>query len=791
MVRRLGVVAVVVAVAVAGLAPGAAAHPADAQPVQPAQPADIQAVQAAGGFVDVTGGVHKPAIDALAERGLFEGTECGEDMFCPGDEMKRWTMAVWLVRVLDEAEPAAATESSFADVDAGNRWLAHIERLAELEITQGCLVDPLRFCPDRSVNRAEMATFLERAFDLEAADPAGFADTAGNFHEANIDALAAARITAGCQSDPPRYCPDQPVTRAEMATFLARALGLVEIPEPAPEPADDDTDDAEDDDADAEATEEDGSEPATLITTVVTGGYHSCALLSYGAILCWGDDYYGQSVRAEGPFSAVTAGTFHTCGIRTDGTVRCWGSNNDSQDEYAGQADAPDGTFTAVSAGNEHTCGIRTDGTVECWGNNNYGQSSALEGGFTAVDAGIWHTCGVRTDGTVECWGDDTLGQSSAPEGGFTAVTAAWGHSCGLRTDGTVNCWGNNQHGQATAPDGTFSTVDVGALHSCGIRTGGTVECWGFNDHGQTNGPGRFSTIELGSSVCRPHGTPYHTAGFPLPDWAVPSIGTMRVAVLFIDFPDAVATHSTEVEAALGLPYAEAYLEAVSYGQLDVEFVALHRWLRAENNYDHYAQPGALGDARVVIDSEAVRLADPSFDFTGFHAAMTVLPSSLFAGGENNFAGLRTDEGPVGPVSRVNNAAIDEPREPVRWGDVAAHELMHGLGLTDHYPYDGSVHQLPEPSGSEVVVRSDFGLMGLTAVFRARAADRRHRIDWVYPNGSTTTSYTETLKAAEMLAWSRWQLGWLDESQVRCIDTPNARVRLSPVADPGAGVAMA
>ena len=568
----------------------------------------------------------------------------------------------------------------------------------------------------------------------------------------------------------------------------------------------------------------------------MTGGYHSCALLSYGAIICWGDNFYGQINRAEGSFTAVTAGRFHTCGIRTDGTVLCWGSNNDSQDEYVGQADAPEGTFTAVSAGNEHTCGLRTDGTAECWGNNQHGQSTAPEGAFTAVDAGSSHTCGVRTDGTVECWGNNQYRQSSAPEGGFTAVDAAWVHSCGLRTDGTVECWGNNHYGQAappagtfstvrsndthscglrtdgtvecwgnnndfrgdfagqaTAPAGTFSTVDVGAYHSCGLRTGGTTECWGFNEHGQTSGPGWISTVELGSSVCRPHGPPlpHHTAGFPLPAWTVPSIGTMRVAVLFVDFPDAVATHSTEEEAALGLPYAEAYLEAASYGQLDVEFVVLHRWLRAENNHSHYAQTGALGDARVVIDSEAVRLADPSFDFTGFHAAMTVLPSSHFAGGENNLYGLRTDEGPVGPVSRVNNAAVDEPRAPVRWGDVAAHELMHGLGLTDHYPYDGSVHELLEPSGAEAVVRSNFGLMGLTAVFRARAAERRHRIDWTYPNGSRATSYTEVLNAAEMLAWSRWQVGWLDESQVRCIDTPNARVGLRPVADPGSGVAMA
>ena len=103
MVRRLGGVAVVVAVAVVGLAPVAAAQPADTPPVdtQPARTVQsaVRTVQAADGFADVTGGVHKPAIDALAERGVFDGTECAEDMFCPGEEMKRWTMAVWLVRV--------------------------------------------------------------------------------------------------------------------------------------------------------------------------------------------------------------------------------------------------------------------------------------------------------------------------------------------------------------------------------------------------------------------------------------------------------------------------------------------------------------------------------------------------------------------------------------------------------------------------------------------------------------------------------------------------------------------
>ena len=68
----------------------------------------------------------------------------------------------------------------------------------------GCATEPARFCPDRDVTRAQVATFLKRAFDLEPAPSAGFADVSGGSHAANIDAVAAAGITVGCASDPLR-----------------------------------------------------------------------------------------------------------------------------------------------------------------------------------------------------------------------------------------------------------------------------------------------------------------------------------------------------------------------------------------------------------------------------------------------------------------------------------------------------------------------------------------------------------------------------------------------------------
>jgi hypothetical protein len=63
-----------------------------------------------------------------------------------------------------------------------------------------------------------------------ALPPGGtFVDDNGNVHEANIEAIAAAGITKGC--NPPtnnRFCPDDSVTRGQMAAFLVRALGLTD-----------------------------------------------------------------------------------------------------------------------------------------------------------------------------------------------------------------------------------------------------------------------------------------------------------------------------------------------------------------------------------------------------------------------------------------------------------------------------------------------------------------------------------------------------------------------------------
>ena len=169
-------------------------------------------------------GVHETAVTALADEGVLTGTGCDRERLCPKAALQRWEAAVWLVRILDGEEPAKTASSRFTDVNGKKWWATHVERLAELKITLGCSLNPARFCPDEHVTRAQMASFLTRAFKLpNARQPAGFGDTDYSVHEAAIDALHAARVTKGCRVSPLLYCPRHHTTRAQMASFLHRA----------------------------------------------------------------------------------------------------------------------------------------------------------------------------------------------------------------------------------------------------------------------------------------------------------------------------------------------------------------------------------------------------------------------------------------------------------------------------------------------------------------------------------------------------------------------------------------
>jgi hypothetical protein len=142
---------------------------------------------------------------------------CGDGKFCPDGVVTRGQMATFLVRALNLPDSSV---DHFTD-DDGNRHEARINALASAGITAGCA--PGRFCPDGVVARDQMATFIVRALGLPPSATDWFTDDNGNKHEARINAFAEAKITSGCGSG--RFCPSGAVTRGQMAAFLHRAFG--------------------------------------------------------------------------------------------------------------------------------------------------------------------------------------------------------------------------------------------------------------------------------------------------------------------------------------------------------------------------------------------------------------------------------------------------------------------------------------------------------------------------------------------------------------------------------------
>jgi hypothetical protein len=139
-------------------------------------------------------------------------------------------MATFLARALNLGE---ASVQSFSDID-GSVHAGAINSIAAVGITLGCNPPANNnYCPNQAISREQMASMLARAFHLPATGESFFTDIDHSVHASNINRLAAAGITSGC--NPPandNFCPTAPVTREQMATFLTRAMGLEPLDPP-------------------------------------------------------------------------------------------------------------------------------------------------------------------------------------------------------------------------------------------------------------------------------------------------------------------------------------------------------------------------------------------------------------------------------------------------------------------------------------------------------------------------------------------------------------------------------
>ncbi|MET9373851.1 M6 family metalloprotease domain-containing protein [Streptomyces sp. NPDC002992] len=227
-----------------------------------------------------------------------------------------------------------------------------------------------------------------------------------------------------------------------------------------------------------------------------------------------------------------------------------------------------------------------------------------------------------------------------------------------------------------------------------------------------------------------------------------PSTGTRRVLMLFVDFPDAPATDSTDDYAAHLAPAAE-WMNQASYGRLQLDITPVHRWIRmpaASTSYD-YAR-GLTFEAHERYLRDAVTAADPQVDFAGYDMVHVVANKAAKA---IPFSPTYLYDPATSGVTADGNRvkwAVTFGQDMWRWGHkVVAHETGHTFGLPDLYSFNAPTH----------------GFVGGWDVMGNIAGH-----------------------APQFLGWHSWKLGWTRDDQVTCLPGSGHRtVLLNPVERPG------
>jgi M6 family metalloprotease-like protein len=247
-----------------------------------------------------------------------------------------------------------------------------------------------------------------------------------------------------------------------------------------------------------------------------------------------------------------------------------------------------------------------------------------------------------------------------------------------------------------------------------------------------------------------------------------PSTGTLNASMIFVDFPD---HHFDPTENPPDYPgnfpnppgighalvdWASTYFDEVSGGRLTLDVKMDNDWVRMPHNASFYNAPFLSFAAQRQFMFDAINAADPTFDFSGRQTVYVVsAPTAGAIGnspafiGEGSF-GIDTNDG-----VRIHWGASmgdDVRRATPNYGaHVLAHETSHTFGLPDLYIFRQSLFE------NQHLNVGSWDLMG-----------------WIGPGFGFT-------------GWNLLKLGWLDPSQVVCVNDSNgdATATLSPLGSPG------
>lgn len=232
--------------------------------------------------------------------------------------------------------------------------------------------------------------------------------------------------------------------------------------------------------------------------------------------------------------------------------------------------------------------------------------------------------------------------------------------------------------------------------------------------------------------------------GFPKIDGLAPSIGKINMTVLFADFGDVPAKTSTDSIFSIINPIAPEFFKEISYGRMELNLQPHFEWLRLSKPSEYYGTAIYKGQSHLDFIQEAVDLADEQVDFSETHIvlvinnplAKAIQQGPTFKSTDHEYH-IKADEASI-------SAGITSGYDLNYWGGIwLSHETGHTFGLPDLYHF-----------GSDSLNRyvGTFGLMG-----------------------------TCDAKAPGYFAYERWILGWIDDTQIYCLESGEAIIEIDAI----------
>ena len=251
-------------------------------------------------------------------------------------------------------------------------------------------------------------------------------------------------------------------------------------------------------------------------------------------------------------------------------------------------------------------------------------------------------------------------------------------------------------------------------------------------------------------------------AGFPLWNSLTPRVGTVKWALIPIDFPDLAGEKNFRSRVDQQMSLLSEWESTVSEGKFKVEWVVAKDWVRMQAPTSEYAIPFSVNVNNAAngpkLFRDAMSAADPVFDFTNIQTVNFILPSGQIFLGETSqgfpwdqtVKEYITKEGPISSYT-IAGKFMDAPTRT--YWSYWAHEFGHAIGL----PHIGSSHT-PNPFHGLDLMGSQDG------------------------------------PSRELSGWLRFFAGWMPDEKVYCQDATSIKptsLTLVPLSGSIPGLKMA